>query len=132
MFITSKYAGYNRSAQQIAGGLFLILLAREDVPLERDGMRAVVRYVRLRQTGHFMEGSVNVGPKHLLLSGAYGNMGLVVSVDVETWHRGFPVPEELYDQWNNGGGHNGVGSEGSSLQQWALKNLKALQGRARV
>lgn len=131
MFITTKYSGYNRAGEQSAGGLFLILLAR-DGKLDRDGLRAVVRYVRMRQLGQFMMGSANIGRKHLTLSGTYGNDGLPLTVDDATWQRGVPVPPELYDKWNTGGGWNGPGTEATDLRAWALQHLVVLQGRRRA
>ncbi|HEX5426534.1 MAG TPA: hypothetical protein VFW94_23505 [Candidatus Acidoferrales bacterium] len=122
MFITTKYSGYNRHGEQSAAGRFLILMQPNfDTKLTgKQPLRAVVRYVRLRQLGHFMMGSARIGKHRLSLSGSYGGDGLPVSVPDEVYQSGVELPQELYDAWNNGGGWNGAGSEAPAMRAWAL------------
>lgn len=207
MFITSKYAGYNRHGEQSAAGYFLILMqpkndsvmfpaykdtcricgkGREDhtgiylpvhtcpthgivarlkarkqaqqEPVDADfqeitaqpdcpdcqrhsadvkaqgcvsfqhvsityPMRGIVRYVRLKQFGHFMMGRARVNGTTLIMSGAYGSDGLPCSVPDEIYSLGVELPTELYQAWNNGGGWNSTGSEAPAMREWALKTF---------
>ena len=205
MFITSKYAGYNRNGEQIAAGYFLLLmqptfdsvafpayqnkckcgLPREEhraivsihqcpnhgimarlkarvqakqEPLDADFeeivplpdcpdcirhaaeidaqgctnfspvsnsylIRALVRYTRLRQCGHWMMGTVRIEDHSLTVSGSYGGDGLPTSVPDELYSLGVDVPTELVDAWSNGGGWNGAGSEAGAMREWALKTF---------
>jgi hypothetical protein len=127
MYIRTKYSGYNRHGEQSSGGMFLILM--QSNVIGDQSMRAVVRYVRLRQIGHFMMGSAQVGKVRLVLSGAYGGDGLPKTVDDATYQRGVPVPAELIEAWSNGGGWNSAGSEAGPFREWALNNLRALRGK---
>jgi hypothetical protein len=61
------------------------------------------------------------------LSGCYGADGLLRDVPSEVFALGTPLPQELYDAWNKGGGHNSSGSEELLMQEWAKKNLKQLR-----
>jgi hypothetical protein len=88
-------------------------------------IRAIVRYVRMRQLGHFMMGSARVGKTRLSLSGSYGSDGLPVSVPDEVYLTGTPLPQELYDAWNNGGGWNDAGRERVQMERWAKETLLA-------
>jgi hypothetical protein len=88
-------------------------------------LRAIVRYVRLRQLGHFMMGSARVGKTRLTLSGSYGHDGLPVTVPDEVYEAGAPLPPELYEAWNKGGGWNSAGSEAEAMRRWAKQNLIA-------
>lgn len=128
MFIRSDYSGYNDRGEQISGGLFLILMTKkEDMALGHGSMRAIVRHTKLRQFGHFMMGRARIGNERVTLSGSYGSDGLPMSVSDEVWNMGIPVPDDLYDAWNNGGGWNSSGAEGPDLRRWALENLSALR-----
>lgn len=132
MFVKTKYSGYRNDGSQSAGGLFLILMQKESDGIRRlkhGDLRAVVRHVRMTQFGHFMMGTVQVGPKRLTLSGSYGSDGLPITVSDEVWERGIPLPDELYDAWSTGGGWNSAGSEAQAMRQWALENLKELRNR---
>jgi hypothetical protein len=86
-------------------------------------MRGIVRYVRMRQLGHFMMGSARVGKTRLTLSGSYGSDGLPTTVPDEVYEMGVALPQTLYDAWNNGGGWNTAGSEADAMRQWAKENL---------
>ncbi len=87
-------------------------------------LRAIVRYVRMRQLGHFMMGSARIGSQRITLSGSYGSDGLPVSVPDEVYQMGAELPGELYNAWNNGGGWNGAGSEAPAMRQWALATFR--------
>jgi hypothetical protein len=86
-------------------------------------LRGIVRYVRMRQFGQFMMGSAKVGKTRLVLSGSYGSDGLPKSVPDEVYEMGLPLPQELYEAWNKGGGWNSAGREGEAMRRWAKANL---------
>lgn|SRR5262245_1231379 len=125
--------GYDRSGEQFTGrGLFLILVKRKSywdasgkfiMPPE---MRAIVRKVALRQCGHFMMGSARVQGHRIPISGAYGGDGLPCEVPDAVFDEAVPVPAEIVEEWNHGGGHNSTGTEADSMRKWALANLSAL------
>jgi hypothetical protein len=129
MFLTSKYSGYNRAGEQSAGGRFLILACRTkpgEFQFGTDGsLYACVRYARLRQCGHFMMGSVRVGPKRLILSGNYGNDGLPEidfkdSPELEPYC--IPVPDDLAAAfWADDSYHVGGVTIQQRLREWALQ-----------
>jgi len=121
--------------QQRSRGRFLILLDNGGKEL-----RAIVRTVALRQLGHWMMGYARVYGESLTVSGTYGSDGLPKHIDTlrfpngeyfhhqwrkpsdewidRVWQSATPVPQELYDMWATGGGHNSAGSEGPSMRQW--------------
>ena len=109
-------------------GNFLLLLAPDDEHgVTPETMRACVRQVALEQVGHYMMGTARIGGESITVSGTYGDMGLPTSVPREVWQEyGTPVPEDLYEKWNTGGGHNTGGTEAEALREWALDNLEAL------
>lgn len=94
-------------------------------------IRALVRKVALHQFGHFMMGSARAFGHRLPISGAYGSDGLPRTVPREVFDRAVPIPAELHDAWNKGGGHNGAGSEAIAMRHWALANLDALESAKR-
>jgi hypothetical protein len=94
-------------------------------------LRAIVRYVRMRQLGHFMMGSARVGKTRLTLSGSYGSDGLPKTVPDEVYEAGTPLPQSLYDAWNKGGGWNSAGAEAPAMRQWAKQNLIHNTGRVK-
>jgi hypothetical protein len=83
-------------------------------------MRGIVRYVRMRQLGHFMMGSAVIGKHRITLSGSYGSDGLPKTVPDEVYEAGVEIPKELHDKWNTGGGWNCAGSEADDMRAWAL------------
>lgn len=85
--------------------------------------RALVRYTRLVQFGHFMMGTVRVGNHKLTLSGSYGSDGLPMSVSDEVYEAGVELPADLRKQWSEGGGWNSCGSEAPALRAWAIKTF---------
>jgi hypothetical protein len=82
-------------------------------------LRAIVRYVRMRQMGHWMMGSAKVGQHRITLSGSYGSDGLPCSVPDDVYDAGVELPAELYQAWANGGGWNSAGSESDQMRAWA-------------
>lgn len=86
-------------------------------------MRALVRYTRMRQMGHWMMGRVRIDGHSLTVSGSYGGDGLPTSVPDNLYALGVDVPAELVDAWNHGGGWNGAGSEAGAMRAWALKTF---------
>jgi len=86
-------------------------------------LRAIVRYVRMRQLGHFMMGSARVNGHSLTLSGSYGSDGLPMSVSDEVYEAGVELPAELYTLWANGGGWNSAGTEAGHMREWAKQTF---------
>ena len=86
-------------------------------------IRAIVRYTRMRQFGHFMMGFARILGQRLTLSGSYGSDGLPCSVPDAIYSQGAELPKELYDAWNKGGGWNGAGNEASAMREWAIKTF---------
>jgi hypothetical protein len=155
MFITSKRcnsgynAGYDADGAQWARGPFLVIIAHEteryaDVTRK---LRAFVRRATLRQSGHFMTGTIvaKLDGKDITIavSGTYGHDGLPhdsgfknhadksVKYDdrpiVDLWDVSHPLPEELARTFWAGGGHNGAGSEGAAMRKWAEENQEMLR-----
>lgn len=137
MFLSTTKQGYTRDGEQFAHGQFLILLDKNVLGGKPTEYRAIVRHVRMSQFGAWMMGSINVCGVKVTLSGSYGSDGLSVGADpnpkyneadkcaaLETmWRSAVPVPAELIEEWNKGGGHNSCGSEADSMRTWA-KTLK--------
>ena len=151
--------GY-RNGGQTAGGKYLIVFCDPtetfiDPTPEKGGRKldcllAVVKNVRLKQLGHFMMGSADVGRHHFGLSGELGSDGLPldfrpmvqakegfrrgewVHVDMtpediaelkEKYLR--KVPNEVATAYWNSEGHNCVGSNGkTALIKWAKEEFK--------
>lgn len=86
-------------------------------------IRAIVRYVRMRQMGHWMMGSARIGTERITLSGSYGSDGLPTSVSDSAYESGVELPQYLYDAWNKGGGWNSAGSEAGMMREWALSRF---------
>jgi hypothetical protein len=119
MYITNEGHGYYRGTEQChTRAPFLILVQRE----ERE-IRALVRKVALHQCGHFMMGSARVGRHRIPISGSYGGDGLPRTVPLEVYEAAVPVPHELIDAWNHGGGWNSAGSEAPAMREWAVKTF---------
>jgi hypothetical protein len=134
MFIRTKYSGYNRHGEQVAAGLFLILMEPKDTWDSATGtwrkvpIKAIVRHSSFHQLGHFMMGFARIHGTRITLSGSYGGDGLTCRVPNEIYERyGVELPQELYDAWNKGGGWNSAGSEAPLMRKWALENLEALR-----
>lgn len=142
MFLTNAYSGYNRSGEQSAAGLFLILFSSADVyipPTPEDERRnlpvvkACVRHARMTQLGHFMMATVRVGPHRVTLSGAYGADGLTLGESdyPGIWLKLVELPVDLTRKFWNGGGHNSSGSEAKDMRAWAMTNMAALRKAGR-
>jgi len=89
-------------------------------------IRAIVRKVAMRQSGHFMIGYANINGLRIVLSGPYGGDGLTCIVPPEVFKKGIPLPNELYEAWCKGGGWNGPGREADMMRKWALASLDTL------
>lgn len=92
-------------------------------------IRALVRRVALHQLGHFMMGQVTILGHDIPISGTYGSDGLPRSVPQEVFDIAVPIPQELHDAWNKGGGWNSAGSEAQAMVDWARVNLDKLNPR---
>lgn len=146
MFLTQRRAGYDRGGNQVASGLFLILVSNPD--RSQNDLRAFVRFVSMEQCGHFMMGNVRVAGYSLSLSGAYGNDGLPTHLDrffagivngeakfvsftaeqkTAIWDQLTPLPPELVNGYWHSEGHNDAGTAGPEIRKWAKANMLALQ-----
>lgn len=123
-----SYTYHQNGQQRHSQGSFLLLVTpEEEMGVSADTMRACVRQVALEQFGHHMMGTARIGGESFTVDGTYGNKGLPIDVPREIWEQYCePVPEDLYEQWKHGGGHNSAGDEAKDLRQWALNNLDAL------
>lgn len=125
MFLRGKSRAWSMAdGEQRARGFFLVLMSPDDdARLSGVEFRGLVRSVEMRQSGHFMTGQleVKVGPDvhRIRLSGAYGADGLVRDVPRAVYELGKPLPVELREAWNKGGGHNSAGSEAGAMDAWA-------------
>lgn len=127
MYIKPTYSYYRGSEQCATRAPFLLLLQLDkgsgSITCCAENAYAVVRKVALRQCGHWMMGRANLGGKWVTVSGAYGNDGLMMTV--ETLPKdAVRLPLDLYEKWNKGGGHNSAGSEASAMRAWALETFK--------
>jgi hypothetical protein len=127
VFITSKRST-TRSGLQKAQGRFLILMRPDTGMVGEMPIRAIVRFVKMEQVGHFMMGSVKIAGHEITLSGTYGDDGLTCTVPTKVYLRGVPLPFELQEAWKNGGGHNEAGREGLAMKKWALETFKKEKG----
>lgn len=150
MFLHTKgySAGYLRDGTQWARGAFLVLMSGD--VRARDGkpaLRAFVRHVVLKQSGHFMTGlircSVRGKPALLSVEGAYGNNGLPHDTGfrnhihkhvpyeqrevIDLWSLSHDVPADISSAYWSGDGHNSAGCEAPVLHTWALSNIYALR-----
>lgn len=151
MFLSGR-SWQNRNGQH-AEGSFLALFAKEGTK----EIRACVRYVRMHQLGHFMSGDLVVrsdraeawrdkhygdkpydhyrpyvtdGAYRVYVEGTYGDNGLLCDADDHPglWEILHPLPEALAEMWRKDTqGWNSSGSEGPSIRQWALDNIKLLR-----
>ncbi len=126
MFLTVGRRGHTW-----AEGPFLILF--DESPSGE--IRAIVRRVRLAQTGHFMMGRVVIAGHSISLSGGYGGDGMskgAFDLLDQTpywpglWEKLHPLPPKLREAYRQGGGWNAPGNEAGALREWALKNRREL------
>jgi len=116
---------YSRTGNQHhSKGNFLVLLQDKGQDIGPNNFKAVVRKVALEQMGHWMMGTARIKNHSITISGAYGRDGLPCSVHKEVFDMGVPIPKELYDLWNDGGGWNGCGSEAEEMRKWALETFE--------
>lgn len=115
--------GIRHDGAQWCHGYFLALVLLPDMKCTAENMRAIVGYARFAQRGHFMNGYFYVGKHKMWMEGAYGANGLPRDVSEEVYALATPVPRDLFDLWNKGGGHNSAGSEAQAMADWALPDL---------
>ena len=113
---------YVGTEQRVFRAPFLLLLQLENGPCDASNTFACVRKVALRQLGHFMMGYANLNGKWHSVSGAYGSDGLPMTVTTLP-HDAKPLPTDLYNAWNKGGGWNGSGSEAPAMRTWARETF---------
>lgn len=130
MFLTTRRSGYDSHGQQVASGLFLLLVQPKDQPISQpEPIKALVRFTAMHQLGHFMMGACRAFGHKITLSGSYGNDGLPCDVPRAVYDRAIPVPQELVDAWNKGGGWNGAGAEAKAMREWAIKTFHVVGDR---
>jgi hypothetical protein len=120
----SGYVYYDGTEQRHSRANFLILVQDKDQNVGPDNFRAIVRKVALRQCGQFMMGTARIKNQSITVSGAYGSDGLPVNVNKEIFEMGIPVPKELYELWNKGGGWNSTGTEALTMSGWAHETFE--------
>lgn len=131
MFLSTNRSGYTRDGSQHASGPFIVLMQGEGA--QHQHVKAVVRHARLSQLGHWMMGSMRLADYKLTLSGSYGADGLLCTVPDDIYCGfGLELPQELYEAWNKGGGHNCSGSEGPLIRKWAFDNIKQLRAKGKL
>ena len=127
MYIKPTETYYDGSGQQFATRQwFLILVQTDNIKCEYGTLRAIVRKVALAQFGHWMMGYARAFGESITISGSYGSDGLPTNVPQHVYDNAVVVPDELYEQWSNGGGWNSAGSEASAMRQWAIDNFELL------
>lgn len=136
MYLTRTLTYYRGNAQCAQRAPFLILLQPERATIAEtcapSNTYAIVRKVAMEQCGHFMMGHARIG-QWRSVSGTYGNDGLPLGIPADALPAdAVPLPRELYDAWNKGGGHNSAGSEADAMRTWAIETfLKGQSLRAR-
>lgn len=124
MFIKITKQGYTRDGSAFAHGRFLVLCQREGWANRNVPIRAFVVYARMSQWGHFMMARARKAGVEISLSGTYGNDGLPRDVPESLYDIATPVPADLVDAWNIGGGWNSAGNEADAMRQWARDTFK--------
>lgn len=143
MFLRLQRGGYNRHDEQVAHGLFLIIVQKPDDKAGRPELRACARHIRMKQLGHWMMANVNLGGFNICLSGTYGSDGLPLYLGqhfpngkpaqftdeqaLALFNKLLPIPAELQTAFWDGGGHNTGGKEMPLFKDWGLKNEKELR-----
>jgi hypothetical protein len=123
MYIEETRSGYEGGKQVVRRARFLIMVQPES-GCGWYATRALVRKVALRQLGHWMMGCARAFGQTLRLSGAYGNDGLPLTVPDSIYEKATPVPRNLLEAWNKGGGWNGCGSEAKAIREWAVNTFR--------
>lgn len=131
MYIEKTFTYYKGTEQHTTQADFLILIQKKDIKSKE--IKAVIRKVALHQLGNFMSGYARIGNKSFYIEGSYGNNGLPLTVDDETFNTyGLPLPQYLYDLWAKGEGCNSCGNEAGDMRKWARENIKALKSKTRI
>lgn len=125
MYLKPTRSYYVGTEQATSSAPFLLLLQLNDKPCNAENIFACVRKVALRQLGHFMMGKARIHGRGnwATVSGAYGSDGSPLGVD-KLPADAVPLPAELYEAWNKGGGWNGAGSEATAMRAWAIAAFK--------
>lgn len=127
MYLSANRTYYRGGDQCASRAPFLLLIQPKQATIGETcaaaNTYAIVRKVALHQIGHWMMGTANIGGRYRSVSGAYGNDGLPMDVDTLPADA-VPLPQALYDAWATGGGHNGAGSEGKAMREWARETFK--------
>jgi len=132
MFIDNVKTYYTKDGEQrTTSGQFLCLLSCDDLPIGPDNFRGIIVATKLSQFGHWMMGSCKIEGHKLTLSGTYGEDGLTMTVPHDIFELGTPLPPELFEAWSKGRGWNDAGSEGLSIRQWAIDNMKVIKTKQR-
>lgn len=129
MFVSSRNRGCSREGLQVASGDYLMLFNRTPKRLE---LRAAVRFVALKQLGHFMMGDARIGEARVVVSGPFGEDGLPLDgakLPDDIWSRLVPVPEGLAELfWKDDSGNDGPRpSVVLAMRKWAADNMPALR-----
>lgn len=123
IYITNNpsQTGYSRSGEQKAGGLFLILFS-----VKAGGeIRAAVRSVQMRQSGHFMVGEAKLAGIPVFLSGPFGGDGLTKNPPPGIWEQLVPLPDGLARGfWKD------ISSSERDLRAWAKTHIEELRKAA--
>lgn len=120
MYIQAPNRGVTRDGQQFCRRAPFLLLLQSD-PWDST-IYGAVRSVALQQYGHWMMGKARILGVSYTVSGSYGNDGLPMNVDTIP-PDARPLPDELREAWNKGGGWNSAGSEAMAMAEWARKEL---------
>jgi len=135
MFINGK-DWYDSDDCQCCNGEFLIICQDPEHKGSYPELRALLRPVTMKQSGHWMMGRTKIGGCDIVLSGAYGSDGLPIHLphkDIaqdmvgKIWDALHPIPQDLQTAFWEGGGHNTCGSEASMLRAWTVKNAEILK-----
>jgi len=128
MYLKSNGSYYRGTEQCTRKAPFLILMdnpSKKELGCSKGNMRGIVRMVAMEQCGHFMMGRARIKGYSITLSGSYGGDGLpVYEIPQEVYDAGVDIPDELFDLWNKGGGHNSTGSEAPAMRKWAIETFK--------
>jgi hypothetical protein len=118
-------SGYE-GTEQTASGNYMALFSQEGE------LWAAVRYLRMRQLGHWMMGAFRIAGKSVTVSGSIGSDGLPINWDklpvaaqMDPDKYGLvPLPYELQrSYWSNEDGWNDCGSMTAPLREWGIREF---------
>lgn len=125
MFLKITKQGYNRDGEQFAHGYFLCLVSdKNNQKCNADNTRAFVCFTKMSPFGHFVMGKTHKFGQQFILSGSYGQDGLIMDVETDIFEKCHKLPEELFDKWAHGGGWNSAGNEAADMRKFGLELLK--------